>query len=282
MFWEVTHMNGSEPAKKGGALFAASLVVLGIVFAEATAALVLQVARSVVLDKQQKGSGGDTPAPVPEQTYTITWLNDDGTVLEVDTDVAKDATPSYDGTTPTKASQGLISYTFKGWNHEPTIVTANATYVATYTIAYNNATVTFNMGGHGDQVDPQSVAYNTLVTKPVDPTAEGYVFVGWFKEATALLAWNFASDKVTSDVTLYARWVEVQNLTVTFDNGGHGDPVASQVVPYGGKAINPGAPQNYDTVNWEFVGWNYNDEPWDFNNSVTSDMTLVAEWIGIK
>ena len=130
-------MNGSEPAKRGGALFAASVVVLGIVFAEATAALVLQVARSVVLDKQQKGSGGETPAPAPEQTYTITWLNDDGTVLEVDTDVAKDATPSYDGDTPTKEDDEKYSYTFSKFV-EQSVDNTNMviTYVATYNRTY--------------------------------------------------------------------------------------------------------------------------------------------------
>ena len=35
-------------------------------------------------------------------TYTITWKNYDGSVLEIDTNVAYNSTPSYDGVTPTR------------------------------------------------------------------------------------------------------------------------------------------------------------------------------------
>lgn len=35
-------------------------------------------------------------------SYTITWKNYDGRVLEIDTDVASGTIPTYDGTTPTR------------------------------------------------------------------------------------------------------------------------------------------------------------------------------------
>ena len=60
-------------------------------------------------------------------TYTVTWKNGD-TVLETDTDVAKDATPEYNGATPTKAGH----YTFTGWSPAVTAVTADATYTAQF------------------------------------------------------------------------------------------------------------------------------------------------------
>ncbi len=41
---------------------------------------------------------------VPDAKYTVKWLNDDGTELEVDAGLKRGETPSYDGAEPTKGS----------------------------------------------------------------------------------------------------------------------------------------------------------------------------------
>ena len=64
--------------------------------------------------------------------YTITFVNDDGTVLQT-IEAAYGDTPVYTGETPTKASDGLHRYIFKGWDPEIATVTGDATYTATYT-----------------------------------------------------------------------------------------------------------------------------------------------------
>ena len=67
--------------------------------------------------------------------------------------------------------------------------------------------VSFNMQGHGTAPDNQEVADGGKVTKPANPTAGGYDFGGWYKEAACTNAWNFDSDTVSGgNVILYAKW----------------------------------------------------------------------------
>ncbi|MDR1585900.1 MAG: hypothetical protein LBS57_00440, partial [Treponema sp.] len=66
------------------------------------------------------------------ETYTVTWKNHDGTVLETDMDVEAGATPSYDGTEPARAADDQYTYTFSGWDPALTAVTGDAVYTATF------------------------------------------------------------------------------------------------------------------------------------------------------
>jgi len=68
--------------------------------------------------------------------------------------------------------------------------------------------ITFNSQG-GSSVTSKTTDYNTIITSPTVPTKTGYIFDGWYKEAECLNSWNFLTDKVTSDATLYAKWTIV-------------------------------------------------------------------------
>ncbi|GHV30316.1 hypothetical protein AGMMS4952_17150 [Spirochaetia bacterium] len=66
-------------------------------------------------------------------------------------------------------------------------------------------TVTFHSQG-GSAVESQSIVSGGTVTQPANPTKRTDAFGGWYKEAAATTAWNFATDTVTQDTTLYAKW----------------------------------------------------------------------------
>ena len=69
----------------------------------------------------------------------------------------------------------------------------------------------------GSSVDSQTPASGSTVTKPADPTREGYAFGGWYADAACTKAYDFAT-AVTSDMTLYAKWTK--NATNPGGNGG--------------------------------------------------------------
>lgn len=63
-----------------------------------------------------------------ENKYTVTWVNDNGEVLEKDENVPYGTMPAYNGAEPTKGSD----YRFIGWNDELAKVEADVTYTAVF------------------------------------------------------------------------------------------------------------------------------------------------------
>lgn len=66
-------------------------------------------------------------------------------------------------------------------------------------------TVTFNSNG-GSSIPSQSVEEGGKVTRPSDPTKEDYDFISWYSDNALTDEWDFSSDVVTTDTTLYAKW----------------------------------------------------------------------------
>ena len=66
------------------------------------------------------------------RSYTITFVNEDGTVLYSEV-LEYGQMPEYVGETPTKAEDKDYTYSFSGWTPEISMVVGKATYTATYT-----------------------------------------------------------------------------------------------------------------------------------------------------
>ncbi len=112
-------------------------------------------------------------------------------------------------------------YTFGGWykdaactiawNFETDTVTADTVLFAKWTENQpDEYMVTFDMQGHGTQILPLTVKDGEKVPKPEDPSAEGYFFEGWYKDAACTMAWDFETDTVTTYTILFAKWTENQ------------------------------------------------------------------------
>ncbi len=142
-------------------------------------------------------------------------------------------------------------------------------------------TVTFDSQG-GSEVAAQTVKEGEKATKPTNPTKNALFFGGWYKEITCVNVWNFETDVVTTDLTLYAKWTTtppaVTQFTVTFQTNG-GNSISPQSVDSGSVAVRPNPSPTKS--NAAFDNW-YKDSTlntvYNFNTPVTVNLTLYAKW----
>ena len=133
-------------------------------------------------------------------------------------------------------------------------------------------------GGNPASIPSETVLFeDTIKSIPVQPIKDGFSFAGWYSDSALTNLWNFTTSKVTSDITLYAKWVPIE-WTITFDTNG-GSAIEKQKVNMYDFISEPSTPIKNG---YTFAGW-YSDSaltnPWNFTTSkVTSDMTLYAKW----
>ena len=89
----------------------------------------------------------------------------------------------------------------------------------------------------GSSVNGQTPASGSTVTKPTDPTREGYTFAGWYTDEACTKAYDF-SVAVTADMTLYAKWIKkaADNNGSSGGNGGSGSGNGTNGQQSGGAA----------------------------------------------
>ena len=133
-------------------------------------------------------------------SYTITWKNEDGTVIDT-TSVEYGKVPTH--AEPTKAGTAEIGYSFAGWEPSVTAVTGDAEYKAKFTQYTKSYSVTWQ---NADETTLQTdvLAYGTMPAyagdTPTLPENSGftYTFIGWEPEVT----------KVTGNITYTALYLE--------------------------------------------------------------------------
>ncbi|MDE6849879.1 MAG: InlB B-repeat-containing protein [Clostridia bacterium] len=78
-------------------------------------------------------------------------------------------------------------------------------------------TVTFDVQGHGAAPNAQTVAKDGHATEPNAPSETGWTFEGWYKESGCANKYNFTTETVTKNITLYAKWTEYTGITLPTD-----------------------------------------------------------------
>lgn len=140
----------------------------------------------------------------------------------------------------------------------------------TYTVTFIN----------GDEVfKTVQVTEGETVSEPEVPSKAGtestsFVFDGWYNGE---VKWDFANDKVTTDITLSAKFTEEINSYEVKILDINGNEVSTSTVIHGTKLTQPETPSapTQDGATFTFDGWYNGDKKWDFENDiVVSSMSL--------
>lgn len=222
--------------------------------------------------------------------YTVTFDHNTGEGAEkVSKQVVEGETITTDGIDlrdlPTVFTVGKQKYYFDGWSTSKNggkiesfgVAAGDATFYARWTL-YPQFTVSFNMNGHGEAPAAVVVSEGDAVDAPAAPTAEGYVFGGWYKEAACKNVYNFKSE-VTENVTLYAKWTPVV-YKILYNLGGgtnDADNPSSYTIETSSIVLKAPVKEGY-----EFVGWFYDGAYENAATQITAgsvgNKTLYAKW----
>src|SRR5690554_6042107 len=219
----------------------------------------------------------ETPEPVVE--HTVTFDTDGGS--EISAVIVEKGETVTEPEAPTKDGFSFVEWQLEGETFDfDTAITKDITLVAVWeedeapepVVEY---TVTFDTDG-GSEISAVIVEKGETVTEPEAPTKDGFSFVEWQLEGE-----TFDFDTaITKDITLVAVWEEdeapepVVEYTVTFDTDG-GSEISAVIVEKGETVTEPEAPTK---DGFSFVEWQLDGETFDFDTSISKDITLVAVW----
>ena len=134
-------------------------------------------------------------------------------------------------------------------------------------------TVSFETNG-GTTIEEQKLKKGEKVEQPHDPIKEGYAFAEWTYGGKT---YDF-SKPVTSNITLEAKWIEIESnlekIIVKFNSDG-GTTIPNQILEKGSKVVKPSDPSK---EGYKFLEWVLEDKTFDFNKEVENNIELKAKW----
>lgn len=131
---------------------------------------------------------------------TVRYYDADGSVRKVK---KKDYTTNLDELSAWTPGEQILTVSCKG---AEATVTLTIKRKIGQMIGYY--TVSFDYGGHTSQKESyMDLKEGSLIEAPEEPIAEGYRFDGWYKDRACTKEWDFRTDRVYEDRTLYACWL---------------------------------------------------------------------------
>lgn len=102
---------------------------------------------------------------------------------------------------------------FTGWDIDFNHIVSDLTVTAVYEV--NKYSVTFDVNYECEDKTYQiasDISHGNAVLAPDAPQRVGYVFDGWYKQEECVGAWDFTADRISADVTLYAKWTKLVSV----------------------------------------------------------------------
>jgi uncharacterized repeat protein (TIGR02543 family) len=216
------------------------------------------------------------------QTLHFTWqdnsFNETGFILSDGTTTSPidAATQSFDfpATDPTASA----TYTLKAVNSFGESAPAQISGIAV-------VTVTFDMdNGNAAQTRRVINGGSIGVGMPANPTRTNYIFGGWYTAQNGGGSAFTAGTTITSDLTAYAKWIDL--YTVTFDADG-GSPATQTRTVIDGGTLGTNTPSAPTKTGYTFDGWytaqNGGGSALTADTTVNGNITVYAKWAeGVK
>ena len=218
--------------------------------------------------------GGNTSEAT---TYTVTFNTNGGT--EVASQKIESGKTATEPTAPTKDG-----YTFGGWFTDSnfataftfsTAIKADITLYAKWIDASKPTfTVTFSVDGAETK---QTIAEGEKVSKPTDPTKNGYTFTGWYNGDS-----KFDFDTaITANVTLTAKW-ELITYKITYaglDGATNPNTATTYTIETDDITLTDASKTGYTFGGWKNAN---GDAVTKITKGSTGDITLTAQWTTIS
>ncbi len=226
-------------------------------------------------------NGGEKP-PVTEKINVVFDVNAGNDIVQNDPGVVRiDKGAAVAEPTPAPTRSG---YVFGGWfrsedgSGEPfdfstKINDNNFVLFAKWNQAIKTHNVTLNFMYDKDNQVIEAEEGKALSVE--NPTRSGYRFDGWYIDEGLVSKYNL-TDLVTSEFTLFAKWVQLFKVTINLNYEGAAAPTILEVdankVPEIEDPLRDG---------FEFAGWfedQENTKPYELA-PITKDLVIYAKWV---
>lgn len=157
------------------------------------------------------------------------------------------------------------------------------TAAKTYTVVEPKVTVAYNYKGHGTNTSAQVGKYSNQTLSTEVPTADGYVFRGWYTDE-ALTKAASKTFVASADVTFYAKWDAAITLTYVYLDGTTADFVENL---YANDKVATLKAVDFDWEGKKFAGWFTKDgsadgdwgDEFKANTALMANTTVYAKWV---
>ena len=212
--------------------------------------------------------------------YTYTFYDEDGSIVLQKTLSYGTAILS-PGTNPTKEADADYTYEFDGWYTLPEggekVVDFNAlykdvSYYAHYT-AIAKLVVSFEVNQGTQTFDNIKVESGYSIQLPNAQDIDGFVFEGWFLDNKYTT--KYTSQAITDNTVIYGYYAELFTVTLVVDN----QTFDTITVKENSKLSISNLPTK---EGYYLAGWALDEELFDLNTPITSNITLVAVFEEVK